>query len=49
MFTGVDNADLVVNLTSNFHWITEVEIISNFNKLKPWQKVLDILVGNATN
>jgi hypothetical protein len=48
LIAGVDNKDLVVNLTSNFHWITEVEIITNFNKIRPWQRIIDILVGNAT-
>lgn len=46
--SGVDNANLIVNLTENFNWIRETEIISNFNKFKPWQKIIDVLIGNET-
>jgi hypothetical protein len=32
------------NLTSNFHWITEVSMIKEFKQYRPWDKVLDDLM-----
>lgn len=46
LVAGADTVDLAVNITSNFNWITEAEIISNFNKVRPWTKIIDVLIGN---
>lgn len=33
------------NFGSNFHWINDSEIISDFRKLRPWTQIMDVLTG----
>ena len=42
---GADSIELAPNLTTNFQWIVEPKIISDFRKLRPWNKIIDILEG----
>ena len=42
---GADSIELAPNLTANFQWIVEPNIISDFRKLRPWNKIIDVLEG----
>lgn len=47
LVAGADSIELAPALASNFHWINEPKLISNFKGIKPWNKILDVLTGKT--
>ena len=46
LIAGADNMDLAPNLGSNFKWIADPLIISDFRKYRPWHDVIKYLKGD---
>lgn len=47
LIAGADELSLAPNFTTNFHWIAEPKIISNFKPYRPWTAVIDVLTGKV--
>lgn len=45
LIAGADSIDLAPDFGPNFRWIAKPEIISNFNKVRPWTNIVQILQG----
>jgi hypothetical protein len=45
LIAGADSVELATDFGSNFHWITDAQIITGFKGLRPWTQIIDVLEG----